>query len=250
MEIAWRLRVKPRWGNVALGDIRPTAVQQWVSDLERGTDDVKPVGASVVNRAHHVLSGILADAVPTTSSRGIRRRVSSCPARRASGNIYLTHHQVAELAAASGEYEGLVLMLAYTGLRWGEATGLRVRDLDMLRRRATISENAVQVGSADIRRHPRSPQAAQRAAARIPAALSGPPVRGQEPRRSTVPRRRWRIPETPASHVGMVRQSRRHIRRTAHHASRPPPHRSESRGVSRCERQGDSEDARARLAQR
>jgi hypothetical protein len=56
METAWRLRVKPRWGQVALGDIRPTAVQQWISDLGRGTSDVKPVGASVVT-------------VRTTSSR-------------------------------------------------------------------------------------------------------------------------------------------------------------------------------------
>ena len=38
-------------------------------------------------------------------------------------------------------------MLAYPDLRWGEATGLRVGDLDMLRRRATICENAVEVGS-------------------------------------------------------------------------------------------------------
>jgi integrase len=39
-----------------------------------------------------------------------------------------------------------VLLLSYTGLRWGEVVGLRVGDLDMLRRRATISENAVQSG--------------------------------------------------------------------------------------------------------
>jgi hypothetical protein len=37
------------------------------------------------------------------------------------------------------------------GLRWGEPTGLRIRDLDMLRRRATISENAVEV--AEVLRH-------------------------------------------------------------------------------------------------
>jgi len=43
-------------------------------------------------------------------------------------------------------YEGLMLLLAYTGLRWGEATGLRVRDLDMLRKRDTVVENAVEVG--------------------------------------------------------------------------------------------------------
>ena len=51
------------------------------------------------------------------------------------------------MASAAGAYEGLVLLLAYTGLRWGEAIGLRVRDLDMLRRRASVCENAVQVGS-------------------------------------------------------------------------------------------------------
>lgn len=61
--------------------------------------------------------------------------------------VYLTHGQVGDLAAAAGGYDALVLLLAYTGLRWGESTGLRVRDLDMLRKRATVSENAVQVGS-------------------------------------------------------------------------------------------------------
>ena len=54
---------RPRRGNVALGDIRPTAVQQWVSDLGRGVDSAKPVGATVVIRTHQVLSGILTDAV-------------------------------------------------------------------------------------------------------------------------------------------------------------------------------------------
>jgi Phage integrase, N-terminal SAM-like domain len=38
MEIEWRVRVAPRWGHVALGDIRPTAVQRWVSDLSHGAD--------------------------------------------------------------------------------------------------------------------------------------------------------------------------------------------------------------------
>jgi integrase len=61
--------------------------------------------------------------------------------------VYLTHQQVTALAAASGHYEGLVQLLAYTGLRWGEAVGLRIHDLDMLRPRASISENAVQSGT-------------------------------------------------------------------------------------------------------
>jgi integrase len=146
METTWRLRVKPRWGNVALGDIRPTAVQQWISDLGRGTADVKPVGASVVKRTHHVLSRILADAVRDNLIARNPAAGVKLPRTTRKRPVYLTHQQVAALAAASDEYEGLLLLLAYTGLRWGEAIGLRVRDLDMLRRRASVSENAVQSG--------------------------------------------------------------------------------------------------------
>jgi integrase len=146
METTWRLRVKPHWGDIALADIRPTAVQQWISDLGRGSADVTPLGASAVKRAHYVLSRILSDAmrdnlIARNPAAGVK-----LPRTSRKRPVYLTHQQVAALAAASGEYEGLVLMLSYCGLRWGEVVGLRVRDLDMLRKRAAISENAVQSG--------------------------------------------------------------------------------------------------------
>jgi integrase len=38
-----------------------------------------------------------------------------------------------------------VLTLAYCGLRWGEAIALRVRDVEFLRRRLSVHENAVQI---------------------------------------------------------------------------------------------------------
>ena len=139
MEVEWRLRVNPRWGHVAVGDIRPTAVQQWVSDLSKGTEGARPAGASVVIRTHRVLRSILADAV---SDHLLSRNPASgvkLPRNTRKRHVYMTHQQVGELATAAGEYEGLVLLLAYTGLRWGEAIGLRVRDLDMLRRRATVT---------------------------------------------------------------------------------------------------------------
>ena len=60
-------------------------------------------------------------------------------------HVYLSHEQVHTLADAS-KYPALVLELAYCGLRWGEATGLRVKHLDMLKRRLMVEENAVQVG--------------------------------------------------------------------------------------------------------
>ena len=146
MEAAWRLRVQPRWGRVALGDIRPTAVQQWITDLTRGTAGTKPVGASVVRRTHYVLSSILSDAVRDNLITHNPAADVKLPRTSRKRPVYLTHEQVGDLAAAAGEYEALVLLLAYTGLRWGEAVGLRVRDLDLLRKRASIVENAVQAG--------------------------------------------------------------------------------------------------------
>ncbi len=114
METAWRVRVQPRWGNVTLGDIRPTAVQQWFSDLGRGTSDARPVGASVVKRTHYVFSGILADAVCDNLIARNPAAGVKLPRTTRKRPVYLTHQQVAALAAASGEYKGLVLLLAYT----------------------------------------------------------------------------------------------------------------------------------------
>jgi Phage integrase family len=45
--------------------------------------------------------------------------------------VYLTHGQVLALAADAGRDRLLILLLAYTGLRWGEATALRVCDIDL-----------------------------------------------------------------------------------------------------------------------
>lgn len=146
METAWRLKVKPRWGHVALGDIRPSAVEGWLAELREGSEGVKPIKPATIKRAHHVLSSILGDAVrdnliPKNPAAGL-----SLPRTSRRKHVYLTHAQVSALAAAAGEHEALVLLLAYTGLRPSEAAGLRVHDLNALRRRITVAENAVQAG--------------------------------------------------------------------------------------------------------
>jgi integrase len=146
METTWRVRVKPRWGHVALGGIKPTAVQAWMAELGQGTENTKAVGASAVKRAHYVLSQILADAVVDNLISKNPAAGLKLPKTSRKTPVYLNHQQVDALANASGDYETLVLMLAYTGLRWGEVVGLRVGDLDLLRKRASVSENAVQAG--------------------------------------------------------------------------------------------------------
>jgi integrase len=80
------------------------------------------------------------------------RRIPNNPAdgvklpRAAKGEPrFLTHDQVEQLAQSCPGYELFVRLLAYTGLRWGEAVALRVGRLDLMRRRAEIVHTAIEL---------------------------------------------------------------------------------------------------------
>ncbi len=141
LEVAWRLQVLPTWGNVPVSRVGHSDVQSWVSDL---SSDRSP---TTVIRAYGVLAAILDTAVRdrrilTNPARGVR-----LPRKTKHPHVYLTDDQVSSLALAAKEHGTLVLVLAYCGLRWGEAAGLRVRDVDLARRRINVNRNAVEVGS-------------------------------------------------------------------------------------------------------
>lgn len=158
LETSWRVYVQPRWGTTQIGVVRPSAVETWIRELGEGvakTNRVrtglngKPRSASVVLRAVGVLAGILDGAVrderiPKNPARGasnLPRKKSQKPRR------YLTHEQVWRLADAAPDAtrKTLLLTLAYTGIRWGEAVALRVRDVNIVRRRLSIDRTATEV---------------------------------------------------------------------------------------------------------
>ncbi|WP_431278256.1 tyrosine-type recombinase/integrase [Leifsonia poae] len=151
VESTWRIHVLPRWGDVQIGRIRHSAVRDWIAEL---TEEKSP---STVLRAHGILAAILDNAMAdrllsSNPSRGLK----NLPRRQMHRHPYLTHAQVELLASHSREHATLVRFLAYTGLRWGEATGLRVQDLDALRRRVFVTENAVAVGWEIVTGSPKS----------------------------------------------------------------------------------------------
>ncbi|WP_270449964.1 tyrosine-type recombinase/integrase [Kocuria marina] len=67
------------------------------------------------------------------------------PRKRRKPHVYLSHELVHAIAEHA-KYPELVLVLAYCGLRWGEAVALRVGDVDMLGRRLHVHRNAVEIG--------------------------------------------------------------------------------------------------------
>lgn len=165
IEIAWRLHVRPRWGAKPLSVLAFSDVQDWVSELSAVRSP------TTVIRAYGVLAAILDVAVKdrrilTNPARGV-----ALPRKKRGEHRYLTHDEVSRLAIAAGDKGTLILLLAYTGLRWGEATGLRVRDLDMLRRRISVTVNAVEVGSEIIVGTPKSHK---RRTVAFPQLLTGP----------------------------------------------------------------------------
>jgi integrase len=72
--------------------------------------------------------------------------------------VFLTHEQLRDLAAEAGPWRVFVLLLGYTGLRWGEATALRVCDIDLSRRRIDVRRAFSDVGGHVILGTPKSDQ--------------------------------------------------------------------------------------------
>ena len=142
LESAWRVHVKPRWASVRLSDIDQLDIEAWVAQMTRDG-----AGATTVIRCHGVLSGILGDA---TKSRRLAtnpaKNIDNLPRKTTRRHVYLSAADVERLAVEAGEHRALVLTLAFTGVRWGEAVALRVADVEFLRRRLSVHSNAVQLG--------------------------------------------------------------------------------------------------------
>lgn len=149
VESSWRIHVEPKWGRRTLASVRHSEIQDWVSQM------AQTQGASNVLRAHGVLAGVFDTAIKDRSLSTNPARDIALPRKTKKRKAYLSHAQV-ELLALNSRDPVLIRFLAYTGLRWGEAAGIRVRHLDLARRRIRIEENAVMVNNTVIIGTPKS----------------------------------------------------------------------------------------------
>lgn len=137
----WSNCVAPHLGFFQLAALTPQVFVSWVAELENR------YSASRVRKSISIVSQILDWAIVTDrlSDNPLKRALpflkqhrSHRPTERRETR-YLTHEEVQRLAAHCSAYRDMILVMAYTGLRFGEVTALQAQDVDLLRGRIMVS---------------------------------------------------------------------------------------------------------------
>lgn len=142
-----RIYLKPLIGQLRLADLRATHLDAMYAQI-RSAPRGRPLSPTTIRRVHATLHSALESAYR-------RRLIGLNPA----GQVELvpvttTHRQIwtpTQLAsfldhAAGDRLYALYHLVAFTGLRRGEACGIRWQDLDLDAGRATVAQQIVEVG--------------------------------------------------------------------------------------------------------
>lgn len=134
---AWRLRIEPRFGSTPVRRIKPGHVDDWIADMiEQGTSASKVIeSAGVLKR---VLDLAVRDRAIAANPCALRS--STLPRRPRTDRPVLPPAEVERLASVMRQETERVLvrLLAYGGLRVGEALALEAGDVDLERRTLTV----------------------------------------------------------------------------------------------------------------
>jgi integrase len=146
-----RLHVLPRFGSWQLNARRRSDIQAWVSDLVSAG-----LAPGTVRQSHRVLSLLVDSAVADGRLAANPAHGVKLPRPRRGEPRFLTADEVTALIEAAGEHGLSVAVLALCGLRFGELAALRVRDVDLARRRLTIAASVTEVGGRAVWSDPKS----------------------------------------------------------------------------------------------
>jgi integrase len=136
----WSALIEPTWGNIRLDQIRPDGITKWVFTSSQSHSPAR------VRKAFTVLNQILNFAVlgekiqsnPIDRAKQVAGKDLLPKVRKTKKHRYLTNEEVFVLSNNAGEYRTMILVMAYTGLRFGEASALQARDIDLLRGRLIV----------------------------------------------------------------------------------------------------------------
>ena len=138
-----RKHILPRLGSRSLAAVRPIDVRRMISEMiDEG------LSPSRVRQARQVLGMLFNAAV---ENRAIARSPVAgvkVPHEQRREMKILTAEQMSKIAeTVPDRYRALVYLLAYGGLRWGEAVALRRERINVLRSRIEVKESVAETGT-------------------------------------------------------------------------------------------------------
>ena len=138
------VHVLPAFGSRRISDVDRASVREWLARLR--TDGLSP---SRVRQARSVLSLVMEFAIESGALKSNPTRGVKVVGRSEREMLALSAEQVERLAGEAERIwpgsEALVYLLAYGGLRWGEATALRRGRCDLRRSRVLVRESVSEV---------------------------------------------------------------------------------------------------------
>ncbi|MEV1051355.1 tyrosine-type recombinase/integrase [Streptomyces sp. NPDC049887] len=131
---ALRLHILPTFANVVLSEITTPQIRRWRAGLlESG------VGEPTVVKAYQVLRAIMNTAVDDELIQRNPCRIKGAGAAKTAERPFLDVSEVFRLAdAVPARFRVLILLAAFTGLRFGELAALQRHDVDLERRTVAV----------------------------------------------------------------------------------------------------------------
>lgn len=137
----WRSCIAPTWESAQLKSITPTGITRWISELSAQHSPARVRKAATV--LNQMLRWAVADQLipsnPMDRAKELAGSTLLPRSRRESQPVYLSLEQVNALAdEVDPHYRVMILTMVWTGLRFGEVTELRVKDVDLLKGRIHV----------------------------------------------------------------------------------------------------------------
>lgn len=155
-ESLWRVHVKPVWATTRAEEIEQHVIITWLAGLTttkgvKAGGQPKPLGSSSRRKIGMMLRSLLDLAVKVGAVRTNPLDSKDVPRQKKAERRYLKIEEVDALldAAPTPSARLLLRVLLLTGLRPGEAKGLKVRDLDTARGRLIICRDVDDLGNDD-----------------------------------------------------------------------------------------------------
>jgi len=156
--------ILPMLGHLRLGEMsdQPLIVQRWTNDLLDGRTKVKrprPLASKTVRNAHGQLYVILAAAITHKYIRHNPCEHTLLPDEDDDRDemLFLTSEEADTLVRAIPvHWRPLIMVLLAAGLRWSEAMGLRVRDIDLRTNRLHVRLQTVEISGRPVDQTPKT----------------------------------------------------------------------------------------------